>query len=129
MDQRTSPSEEFFKPGPIKVRIDLIGRFVWQGVDDVLSGANERWIVDVWFHGFGVKEPGIVLGMLRVGRGPAGEEVPVKPASWLADVEDAVEIFTLKLLTVQELGNRLHLLPGLGWSPFSASTVCGPLAS
>src|SRR4051794_1543513 len=67
--------------------------------------------------------------MLRVGCGAAGEEVPVEAARWLADVENAIEVFPVQLLAVEELGHGLHLLPGLRRTPFSAATVRRPFAT
>ena len=46
-----------------------------------------------------------------------------------ADVENPVEVFPVHLLAVQELGDRLHLLPGLRRTPFFSPAARRPLRS
>src|SRR3954469_20558353 len=118
MHHRADAAKKLRKTGYVEIGIDLICWLIGQRIDDVLRGTHKRLIVDIWLHGRRIEQPGLVVWMLRVGSRPASKEVPAESATGCADVEDSVKVLPIQLLAVQELGHRLHLLPGFRGTPF-----------
>jgi hypothetical protein len=127
VDHRADTRQELLEGCSIEITIDLIRRLIGKGVDNVLRRAHKRLIVDVRRHVLWIKQPGLVVRMLRVRGRPTGKEVPAESAAGRADVEDAIEVLAIHLLAAQELGLRLNLLPGGGHAPVTFATGGGPL--
>src|SRR5215203_2260925 len=123
VDHRADAAKKLGKSGYVEVGIDLICWLIRERVDDVLRSTYERLIVDVWRHGSRIEQPCLVVWMLRVSSRAAGKEVPAESATGFADVEYSVEVLTVQLLAVQEVGHSLHLLPGLRGPPFFTSAA------
>ena len=73
------PARNCVKSRCVQVGIDLIRRLKWQRIDDVLRGADERFIVDVGFHGRGIEQPGLIVWVFCVRGRATGKEVPANP--------------------------------------------------
>ena len=97
--------------------IELIGRFRRQCVDHILDRTHESRVVDPGLHRVDIEEPSLVVGMLGVSRGAAFEEVESKAAPALGRIEIAIGILPGDLFAFEELGDFLHLLPGVGNAP------------
>ena len=120
---RAGAAEELDERGLVRIGVELVGRLGRQRVDDVLDGAHPGRVVDERLHGFRIEQPGLVVGVLGVGGGAAAEEVEAEAAPGLRRVEIAERVLAVDLLALEELGDGLNLLPGLGHAPFALSAL------
>src|SRR5207302_2718283 len=78
-DHRANAGQELLEAGGVRIGVELVGRFGWQRIDDVLDSANPGRVVDARLHRIHIEKPSLVVRMLRVSRGAAAEEIESEP--------------------------------------------------
>ena len=116
-DHRAGAAEELDERRLVRIGVELVGRLGRQRVDHVLDGAYPGRVVDQRLHRIRIEQPSLVVRVLGVGGGAAAEEIEAEAAPGLGRIEIAEHVLAVDLLALQELGDGLHLLPGLRHAP------------